>query len=135
MNFGLFSLARYVFIRQRRPAFHAGGRSGSVVGSSRAGAEFLSRCGFGGIAWRREYSVARDISDSGQVVGESQAATGMRAFRWTSDGGMQDLGDFPGGNDFSRGYGINNDGHVVGDSSIVAAFRVCLDSHGRYANP
>src|SRR5262249_28682407 len=44
-------------------------------------------------------SFAGRISNDGSVVvGESNTPTGLRAFRWTSDAGMQDLGTLPDGN-------------------------------------
>ncbi len=40
----------------------------------------------------------------------------IRAFLWTPESGMQDLGAFPGG-DYSRGFGVNSHGTVVGEAS------------------
>jgi probable HAF family extracellular repeat protein len=37
-------------------------------------------------------SIARDINDSGQVVGQVQTASGQRAFLWEAGQGMKDLG-------------------------------------------
>ena len=44
-----------------------------------------------------DQSIARDINDRGQVVGQFQTASGQRAFLWTGDGNpdtsdMKDLG-------------------------------------------
>src|SRR5919201_330131 len=42
-------------------------------------------------------SVARAVSDNGQVVGSSNTASGQtHAFSWTQAGGMVDLGTLPG---------------------------------------
>src|SRR5262245_7893334 len=37
-------------------------------------------------------------ADGSTVVGESESSAGVRAFRWTAQHGMQDLGTLPGGN-------------------------------------
>jgi probable HAF family extracellular repeat protein len=65
----------------------------------------------------RDRSIAYDINDSGQVVGDSYAATGRRAFLWEAGSGMTDLGDLPGGADHSYARGINHIGQVVGESA------------------
>jgi probable HAF family extracellular repeat protein len=62
-------------------------------------------------------SVAEAISANGSViVGESRsvnAANGGEAFRWTAAGGMQPLGDLPGGNFASWAYAVSPDGAIV----------------------
>jgi hypothetical protein len=37
-------------------------------------------------------SAANDVSDSGIVVGTTDSPSGIRAFRWTANTGMQSLG-------------------------------------------
>jgi probable HAF family extracellular repeat protein len=64
------------------------------------------------------------------VVGFSYAATGGRAFLWTSGGGMQDLGDLPGGDDSSSADAINNAGQVVGSSGTATGNRAFLWTAG-----
>src|SRR5688572_12995814 len=52
-------------------------------------------------------SFATDINNAETVVGWSLNADGVsRAFRWTPDGGMTDLGTLP-GDDWSRAISIN----------------------------
>jgi probable HAF family extracellular repeat protein len=61
------------------------------------------------------------INNHGDVVGFSNPPDGdigadsLRAFLWTRDGGMKDLGKFP-GDGFSQALGINMRGQVVGVS-------------------
>jgi probable HAF family extracellular repeat protein len=62
-------------------------------------------------------NVAFSINDHGQVTGVSALAgnTNFRAFRWTKETGMLDLGLLSGDVD-SAGLGINEGGEVVGAS-------------------
>jgi probable HAF family extracellular repeat protein len=58
-------------------------------------------------------SVARSVSENGQVVGESRIATGeFHAFSWTRAGGMVDLGALGGLS--SSAWDVNSSGQVVG---------------------
>lgn len=67
-------------------------------------------------------SGASGINAYGQVVGYSQTSTGSRAFLWqpasdnSTTGLLVDLGDLPGGEDYSVGQDINDSGQVVGSS-------------------
>ena len=66
------------------------------------------------------YSVARvavDVSDTGQVVGDSTADRSSTAFSWTPRGGMVDLPTL-GGDSYT--YAVNESGQVVGYSDIAA---------------
>jgi probable HAF family extracellular repeat protein len=109
---------------------HANGinEAGQVVGSStvaKAGAPwdhlsdfhaFLLEKGvwtdLGTLGGRNSY--ARGINPTGQVVGDSETATGQtHAFLW-SRGVMLDLGTL--GGDYSIAHGINAAGQVVGES-------------------
>ena len=65
-------------------------------------------------------SEAHGINDSGQVVGLMNNATSAHAFLWTS-GGMQDLGELPGGADVSFGNAVNSSGEVAGSSVDASA--------------
>lgn len=67
------------------------------------------------------FSLALDVSTDGQViVGESDSIDANcfacpEAFRWTPDGGMQPLGDLPGGEFRSSAQGMSPDGtYIVG---------------------
>ncbi len=75
-------------------------------------------------------SNANAINNSGQVVGASGAATGSRAFVWTSGGGMVDVGDLPGGDNYSVANGINDNGQVVGISIAASGARAFLWTSG-----
>jgi probable HAF family extracellular repeat protein len=63
------------------------------------------------------------VSDDGSVVvgGSTLAASGGRAFRWSSAGGMEDLGVLPSAQD-SGAYGVSGDGSVEVGTSSGAAF-------------
>ena len=66
------------------------------------------------------FSMANDINDRGQVIGTSWEPTtpAMRAFLWSNNIGMVNLGTIEGENppedDFSYAFGINNNGEIVG---------------------
>lgn len=65
-------------------------------------------------------SRARGISNAGQVIGTSSATGGERAFLWTPNAGMQNLGVLPGGSN-SRAYGMNDFGQVVGRADTATS--------------
>jgi probable HAF family extracellular repeat protein len=62
-----------------------------------------------------DLSQARGINSHGEVTGFRHPAPGQRAFRYTP-GAIEDLGVLP-RRLISYGYGINNNGDVVGESS------------------
>lgn len=69
-------------------------------------------------------SQAGDINNAGVVVGVSLNQAGLtRAFRWTRNGGMQDLGTLPGGTQ-SGATRIVDDGQILGWSDNAAGARV-----------
>lgn len=86
--------------------------------------------GLGDLPGGREESSAHAINDSGQIVGESEAASGTRAFIWEAGGPMIDLGDLPGGDDESIAHDINNAGLVVGESQAAEGRRAFLWDSG-----
>ncbi|MFA9460168.1 DUF3466 family protein [Thiohalorhabdus methylotrophus] len=64
---------------------------------------------------------AEAVNENGQVAGwEKNPATGTtNGFRWETGSGITHVGDLPGGDYFSKAYGINNAGHVVGTSDFA----------------
>jgi probable HAF family extracellular repeat protein len=65
------------------------------------------------------YSVGFGINDAGNVVGYSKLSNGVEhAFLWTLNGGMRDLGTLGTGAENSRALGIDDHGHVIGESFL-----------------
>src|SRR5262245_21665643 len=59
------------------------------------------------------------LSDDGNtVVGWSVGIGGTEAVRWTPGGGMQSLGDLPGGGTFSIATDVSDDGNTVVGTSF-----------------
>ena len=68
------------------------------------------------------FSAATGLNDLGQAVGVSLTPGGAQhAFVWSAQGGMVDLGDLPGGDNYSSAAAINNAGTVTGSSSVAYA--------------
>lgn len=68
---------------------------------------------------------ANAVNDSGIVVGTDRGGPEIgRAVRWTSNGGMQELGDLPGGSNDSFASDVNESNQIVGTGS---------SEHGRRA--
>ncbi len=87
------------------------------------GYEIVGLGGLGGNA-----TFALDINDRSVVTGNSRTGTTtlpLIGFVWSRRGGMTEVGTLPGSNAFSRGYGINNAGVIVGesDNNTSRAFR------------
>ena len=82
------------------------------------GAFILSRTGTRRIEGLRgsDYSIARGINDSGEVVGSSNTAVSVMAFRWTARTGAQPLAPLP-GDGASEAFAVNEQGQAVGYSS------------------
>lgn len=68
-------------------------------------------------------SFGYDLNDQGWVTGISYTDIGRRAFVWTPQDGMKDLGSLGGGQFESIGTRINNGGQVVGWSVINASYQ------------
>ena len=82
-------------------------------------------------------SFANDVSADGStvvgssfIIGEYEVCCGefiredaAEAFRWTQEGGIQGLGDLPGGGFFSNAGGVSADGSIVVGSSDSFGFR------------
>jgi probable HAF family extracellular repeat protein len=66
----------------------------------------------------------QDVSDSGRVIGFTTTPAGaiQRAFTWTQDGGLVDLGTLAGGTTASA-EAVNNAGQVVGWSTSTSGSR------------
>lgn len=98
---------------------------GQVVGRSDIGSNVVatlwtaaSARDLGHLPSSRAWAMAYDISDGGVVVGDSVfGSNGLHAFRWTADGGMQDLSASIGGAD-SRAYGVNAIWQAVGEAHL-----------------
>lgn len=72
----------------------------------------------GGAVASRAFAVSGDGST---VVGASESASGLEAFRWTRAGGLVGLGDLPGGEFRSIGQGVSRDGSVIVGTGSTAA--------------
>ena len=75
-----------------------------------------------------------DINDRGEVVGigillNATRLSSVRGFLW-AHGKLTDIGDLPGGIDWSIAYGINNRGEVVGASEATDGREAVLWTHG-----
>jgi len=67
------------------------------------------------------FSFATAVSADGLVlVGRSNSAAGVEAFRWTAAGGMVGLGDLPGGKVESLAYAVSGDGAIVVGAGTTA---------------
>jgi uncharacterized membrane protein len=62
---------------------------------------------------------ANAINNAGEVAGYVWYTNfgAYRAMRWSASGGVVDMGDLPGGGNYSRGYAINAPGWVAGQAS------------------
>lgn len=99
----------------------------ALVGAAAAQGQVLyTVTDLGDLPGGSNWSEATGINEAGQVVGYSNASTGLHAFLWDPvTEMMQDLGELPGGLDFSRGMNVNDAGEVQ-----VAGYSVGTDSDG-----
>lgn len=69
-----------------------------------------------------DWSAAYGINTSGTVVGYGTAGSGIfRAFVWTPQNGMQELGTLGGANSYATA--VNNSGEVVGHASLANQYQ------------
>jgi hypothetical protein len=66
-------------------------------------------------------SVGNGVSGDGAVAVGVSGGYGGQAFRWTAAGGMQGLGDLPGGAFSSGAGGVSGDGSVIVGTGASAA--------------
>ena len=72
-----------------------------------------------------DYTIAFGINYLSQIVGSSNTATTVRAFRWTRQQGAEDLGTLA-GDSGAAAFAINGHGQVVGYSSGPQGTRAVL---------
>lgn len=66
-------------------------------------------------------SMVYGINDAGTTVGTANGSGGLRGFRLTEGGTMQELSDLPGGSNASGALAVNNAGVAVGYSYSTAS--------------
>jgi probable HAF family extracellular repeat protein len=103
---------------ERHPAFGRGAAFAllaCVLAAEPAGGQTLpSFTGVGDLTGGGASSAARAVSADGDVVvGSSEGADGVEAFRWTSGGGIVGLGFLSLVDPFSEATGVSADGSVV----------------------
>lgn len=98
--------------------------SGLIAGTSNGGIAVVWRNGvietLPALAGGTTYNIVTDLNNGGDVVGYGQSPSGAHLdtpILWRG-GKAIDLGRFPGGT-FSRTYGINDSGQIVGEGNLV----------------
>src|SRR4051812_16843792 len=72
------------------------------------------------------------LNSKGQVVRECYGSSGLHALLWSPitpnniNGSIVDLGELPGGNDYSSGRSVNVVGQVVGQSNMSTGYHAFL---------
>lgn len=99
--------------------------SGLIAGTSNGGIAVVWRNGvietLPALAGGTTYNFVTDLNNNGDVIGYGQSPSGVHLdtpILWRG-GSAIDLGRFPGGT-FSRAYGINDNGQIVGEGNLVA---------------
>ncbi len=80
------------------------------------------------MGWQRSHF--SDINNKGQIVGSYHNGTVAHAVLYSA-GSYIDLGDLPGGDDFSSAYAINDLGQVVGKSDVAGGSHAFLWEDGK----
>jgi len=107
-----------------RASLHRGALAAAIALAFSGGAEAQANGAFQGLGFlgTGSSSIAAAVSADGSVVvGTDNLLSGLtsiRAFRWTSGGGMADLGTL--GGTFSNAFGVSADGSVVVGLSVLA---------------
>ncbi len=98
--------------------------SGLIAGSSNGGIAVVWRNGvietLPALSGGTTFNTVTDLNNNGDVVGYGQSPSGTHldtAILWRA-GKAIDLGRFPGGT-FSRAYGVNDSGQIVGEGNLV----------------
>jgi probable HAF family extracellular repeat protein len=98
--------------------------SGLIAGTSNGGIAVVWRNGvietLPALAGGTTYNFVTDLNNNGDVVGYGQSASGVHLdtpILWRG-GAAIDLGRWPGGT-FSRAYGMNDNGQIVGEGNLV----------------
>ena len=66
------------------------------------------------------------VNDSGMIVGDARFSYRLHGFSRTPAGVVKDLGDLPGGKDYSTATDVNNSGQIVGYSESNVGIRAVL---------
>lgn len=66
------------------------------------------------------------VNDAGMIVGDARFPFRSHGFSRTSAGVVKDLGDLPGGKDYSTATDVNNSGQIVGYSESNLGIRAVL---------
>jgi len=93
----------------------------SVIGGHAIAASFTP---LGYLPGGYAFSEANDVSADGRVVvGQAQhGGVGNEAFRWTANGGMQGISDFPTGDFWSTANAVSDDGNVIVGRGTVGGY-------------
>lgn len=97
---------------------NASGQISGTVGGNRA-VRYTPGVGWEDFPALGGFSVANGINAAGDLVGYHFGSAGLRAYRYSDGGGVQDIAPLTGGS-MSFGFAINAAGDVVGYSNIAS---------------